>query len=98
MITPLFASMVATNLTHNAANAMFGVNQAQLGLANRVTGHESPARIQQLANMDKALMFEGIRARTMYFAGLMMQESARKMQQENTELKRRLMDAGAVFV
>lgn len=98
MITPLFASMAATNLTHNAAATMFGTAQAQMALANSVTGRETPARIQQLANVDKALMFEGIRARTMYFAGQMMQLQAQKMKEDNQKLKERLMAAGATFV
>ena len=48
--------------------------------------------------MDKAWALQRAYAQTLYLASQAMQESAQRMQQKDQELKRRLMDAGAVFV
>jgi hypothetical protein len=98
MITPLLMSLQATNLAYTSANKMFGANQSLLGLANSVTGQESPRDLAQLQQMEKALTFQGIMAKTNLEAAWAMQEAAAKMQERERKMKERLMDAGAIFV
>lgn len=98
MLMPLFASLQAINLRHNSEAAMFASNQGIMNLANSVTGAETPRQLADIASMEKALRFQGIMAQTNYLAAMAMQEQAQKMQQKEMELKRRLMDAGAIYV
>ncbi len=98
MLTPMIMSMQATNLAHQSAANLFGSNQGIMGLANSVTGSESPAQLVGIQQMEKALQFQGIMAQTNLQAAWAMQESAQKLQQKNNEMKRRLMDNGAIFV
>src|ERR1044072_8067889 len=97
-LMPMIMSMQAINMRHRAENVMFGAFERQTALASRATGSERPAETARLARMDRALQIQGAAAQSLYFAALAMQESAQRMQQQEQKLKRRLMDAGAIFV
>lgn len=98
MIMPLIMSMYATNLAYNSASVMFGSMDRRMALANHVTGNESPRDLITLERMDKAMQLQGIMAQTNLQAAWAMQEAAQKMREKDNEQKKRLMDAGAIFV
>lgn len=98
MLTSMIMSMQATNAVHRNTNALFGANQQVMNLANSVTGAESPQDLMRIQQTEQALMFQGMMAKANLEAAWLMQESAQRLQQRNLEQKRRLMDAGALFV
>jgi hypothetical protein len=98
MVVPLFASLYGINLAHNSMGNLYGVNQARMGLANAVTGMESPAQIAQLHSSDRALELQGAMAKVNYQVALAMQEAAQKLLKQHEEQRRRLMQAGATLV
>lgn len=98
MVVPLAASLYGINLAHNSMGSLYGVNQARMGLANAVTGMESPAQIAQLQSADKALELQGVRDKINYQVALAMQETAQKLLKQHEEQRRRLMEAGATLV
>ncbi|HEY9744667.1 MAG TPA: hypothetical protein V6C99_00460 [Oculatellaceae cyanobacterium] len=95
MIAPLFGMLYATNLSHDAANAMFGAAEARMSLANSATPASDPTA---LARMDKALQLQGIQAQTNYQVSQAMLESSRRMLRQHEETRRKLMEAGATLV
>ncbi len=97
MIMPLIMSMYGTALANNSAARMFNVMDAQMGLANSVTGSESPAQVARLAQTDKALQFAGIAAKANYEAALAMQDSAAVMMKRDREQRDRMLQNGVVF-
>lgn len=97
MVMPLAMSLFATNLAYDSAGVMFGANQARMGLADSVTGGESPASAASLQAQDKALTLQGIQAQTNYQVALAMQEAAQNLQKKNEEQRIRMIQNGALF-
>ncbi|WP_373531999.1 hypothetical protein [Vampirovibrio sp.] len=97
MITPLIASMFATNLSYGSAATMFGANQSRAALANSATGTASIGESTSLASQDKALSLQGIQAQTNYQVALAMQEGASNLRKKNQELRERMLQNGALF-
>ncbi len=98
MLNSMLMNMYATNLAYGSANTMFGANQARMGLANTVTGTESPRRIVALADQDKALQFAGLNAQTNYLVSQQLQANADALRKSERELQQRLIQAGTTFV
>jgi hypothetical protein len=95
MIAPLALMFYGTSLTHAGAQGAFNAMDAQAALANSAGPSSNPVA---LAQMDKALQFQGIQARTNYLVGQAMQENAQRMLKQHEEMRKRLMDAGATLV
>ena len=100
MISPslLAGSYYATGLTYGGAGQGFGVNQTRAGLANIVSGNETPGQVADLQSADKAMELDGIMAQTNYQVGLALQDRFGMMRRRDMEQKRRMMEQGSIFV
>jgi hypothetical protein len=98
MSIPSLSSLYySTMLANNSAAGVFNSNQARMGLANSVTGAESPGQMASLADMDKALTFKGTMDKTNYEVALAMQQEAQKQLKREQQMRQRLMEAGAIL-
>jgi len=94
----LAGSYYATGLTYGGAGQGFGVNQTRAGLANIVSGNETPGQVADLQSADKAMELDGIMAQTNYQVGLALQDRFGMMRRRDMEQKRRMMEQGSIFV
>lgn len=97
-LTSHIMSLQATNLMHNAQQTMFGANRKRMELAGGVTGTESMQDIARLAQVDKAIMLQGLQAQIRFQAAQAMMETAARLRESDKKLDERLRAAGAIFV
>lgn len=97
MLMPLMMSMYATNLGYESVGSMFGAHQAQMGLANQMTGGESQAQVASVAAQEKAILFSGISAKSNYLASVAMQGGADNLRKKNEEQKAQMQANGVLF-
>jgi hypothetical protein len=94
MLMPLIMSLQATELADDSEGAMFGANEARMGLANG----ESPTGIASLAQQDKAIELQGVQAKTNYQVAQVMFGNANRLRKKDQELTERMRRNGALFV
>jgi len=97
MLGPVTTASFLMNTAVASQSAYFGqmANQGIQELAWTASPSSDPVALQR---MEKALMFQGIQAHTNYLVAQARLEGAQRLRKEQTDLDRRLMDAGAIFV
>jgi hypothetical protein len=68
-----------------------------MGLANRVTGNETPDQLIALNEQDKQLLFKGIQHKTNYEISNALQDASQRRRQKDREQRQRLFNMGAIF-
>jgi hypothetical protein len=97
MMMPMITSMFATDLAFSSAGSAMAANQASMGLANRVTGNESPAEVAFLGSMDKALALQSAQAGTNYQVAMALQSAAQEAKRKRAEHQQTNLQNGVIF-
>ena len=92
-----FGGAYGTGLSYGGAGDFMGANQDRMGLANTVTGNETPDQLRNLQQRDLALEFKGLQGKMNYEVGNAMQEAAESRKQKDRAQRDRLFQMGAIF-
>jgi hypothetical protein len=87
----------ATALNYDGAGGVMGINQDRMGLADGVTGAETPGQIANLQAGDKAMELQGIQDQTNYLVGQALQNRFGQMKRKELEMQRQRIQEGSIF-